>query len=207
MKDEENVFPRYLNESRAVITGFNFGIPKNLEIPDGICGIASDALRECHLLESVTIPGTVYDIGIGAFRCCARLKQVKICEGVTEIYSSAFADCPALKIITIPASLRVIGRMRPDHERRDLLKHHVSSLAEAEEYQTGKYEPLFSRAFDFFQLKEVYYGGTKAQWQETWQDHIRRTCSGYDYDMVIHCTDGDYADVFEAPKLTPQRIQ
>ncbi len=212
MKDEENVLPRYLNESRAVITGFNFGIPKNLEIPDGILGIASEAFKECHLLESVTIPGTVYDIGEKAFYGCTRLKQVRLCEGVTKIHQVAFAKCPALESITIPGTVYCIG---------DTAFYGCTSLKQIKicegvmeivGYPFHECPVLESITIPsslipkscFPKVKEICYGGTKAQWQEKWQKYFHRDSS---HEMVIHCTDGDYVDVFVLPEKMARSVR
>jgi len=60
-------------------------------------------------LISVTIPGSVSDIGDGAFEFCVSLTNATIVNGVTNIGASAFLWCSWLPTIEIPASVTSIG--------------------------------------------------------------------------------------------------
>lgn len=101
MDIKQKLLPQYLEESRAVVTSFNFGLPKNLEIPEGIMGIGDNAFKDCTLIESVSIPGTVDRIGNDAFAGCKNLKKVVIKDGVNSICAGAFCNCTALESVAI----------------------------------------------------------------------------------------------------------
>ena len=60
-------------------------------------------------ITSVVIPGSVKEIGVGAFVCCDYLESVTMYNGVVAICGSAFAQCPSLTSITIPDSVTIIG--------------------------------------------------------------------------------------------------
>jgi hypothetical protein len=58
---------------------------------------------------TVTIPGSVTSIGVGAFNNNTSLTGITIPEGVTEIGNSTFYGCTSLTSITIPAGVTSIG--------------------------------------------------------------------------------------------------
>ncbi len=60
-------------------------------------------------LESVTVPGTVEEIGDGAFKRCQRLKKVVIQEGATSIGTSCFEDCTELTEVVLPSTIKTVG--------------------------------------------------------------------------------------------------
>ncbi len=53
-------------------------------------------------LASITIPGTVKQIGYMTFACCYSLSTVTLGEGVEKIMDMAFYRCTALTRIVIP---------------------------------------------------------------------------------------------------------
>ena len=64
---------------------------------------------ECHELTSVTIPGSVANIGISAFIGCLSLTNATIANGVLSIGETTFAECISLGSVTIPGSVTNIG--------------------------------------------------------------------------------------------------
>lgn len=60
-------------------------------------------------IRSVTIPGTIKYIGVGAFAFLRMLKTINISEGVEEIDRFAFSRCYELEEIVIPGSVKRIG--------------------------------------------------------------------------------------------------
>ena len=83
-------------------------------IPGAINGhpvttIRDHALDHCGSVTSVTIPGSVSDIGVWAFGYCSNLTNVTIGDGVTHIGDNAFDNCSGLTSVTIPNSVASIG--------------------------------------------------------------------------------------------------
>jgi hypothetical protein len=58
---------------------------------------------------SVTIPGSVTNIGVEAFLYCPNLTTATIANGVASIGGNAFSGCTSLMNITIPESVASIG--------------------------------------------------------------------------------------------------
>lgn len=56
-----------------------------------------------------TIPGTVAEVGLGAFGGCANLTGISIPGNVTNIGDSAFYNCASLGSVTIPGGVSNIG--------------------------------------------------------------------------------------------------
>lgn len=78
-------------------------------ILDNVSGIEENAFQGCTSLTQIRIPGSVKNLGDGAFRDCGGLKTVDIHEGVITIGNSAFANCYQLQSIPFPKSLHYIN--------------------------------------------------------------------------------------------------
>ncbi len=83
-------------------------------IPSTIQGVevkvlANSLFKEFDELESVVIPGTVYDIPLFAFANCDELTSVVIEEGVVRIGTSAFYGTEDLETLTLPSTVTTIG--------------------------------------------------------------------------------------------------
>ena len=84
------------------------GNVQNVEIPEGVAVIRTDAFRDRSDLQSVKIPDSVRKIGSGAFAYCKNLQSVAIPDGVTEIEPQVFC-ASGLKSVTMPDSITKIG--------------------------------------------------------------------------------------------------
>ncbi len=106
------------------------GDPRSVEVPEGVERIAPHAFAASRLLESVTLPSTLVEIGEHAFEetaltrvefppslrkigeqayaSCRRLEEAVIPEGLEQIGEQAFAFCP-LREIFLPSSLNELG--------------------------------------------------------------------------------------------------
>ncbi len=87
-------------------------IPQDTElvVKDGTIYISSGALQwHGGTRFSVVIPGSVTEIGSGAFLYCDGLYSVHFSEGLKVIGSEAFSECQGLTSVTIPNSVEEIG--------------------------------------------------------------------------------------------------
>ncbi len=103
----------------------------DITLPNGLESIGDGAFDECYRLENITIPNSVTHIGSDAFNACAAVQVVnEVCyvgnwavglydddlsvytlrEGTVGIADCLFSFCIYLKNITIPESVKYIGR-------------------------------------------------------------------------------------------------
>ena len=74
----------------------------SLDIPNSVNTIGSDAVSECHNLQTVTLPNTLTTIGSMAFDYCTSLTSIEIPASVTTIgYYNPFSRCPSLASIMV----------------------------------------------------------------------------------------------------------
>lgn len=111
---EGSDFTVEIDDGKAEIVRYN-GAGGDVVIPGAIngmsvAGIESRAFENCAELTSVTIPGSVKDIGDDAFANCVNLSSVTIEYGVREIDEYAFSGCTALTRLDIPESVTKIER-------------------------------------------------------------------------------------------------
>jgi len=77
----------------------------SVTIPDSVFTIGVGAFYECTKLTNVTIPNTITVIGGSAFRNCTSLASVTIPNSVTTIGDLAFYNCTSLTSVTIEAEI------------------------------------------------------------------------------------------------------
>lgn len=82
---------------------------KTIKIPGSIETIEDLAFAGIKGVTSITIPGSVKRIGVGAFANNTDLKEVILEEGVQILDNSVFEGDVALASITIPSSVKSIG--------------------------------------------------------------------------------------------------
>lgn len=95
-------------------------------IPKGTTEIAPWTFDRNKFLRSISVPGTVKQIGDRAFADCVHLKTVHLEEGLETIGSNAFTGCSSLSELTLPDSIReldgwafyhFIGLQKPAYNR------------------------------------------------------------------------------------------
>ena len=102
--------PNYTNNNPLVkltigkdatdIPSFATGLRINELVFEEGCRIAIIShLNGQLLLESVTLPSSVTEIGTGAFKDCTALKSVTIADGIERINDKAFYGCENLKLV------------------------------------------------------------------------------------------------------------
>ena len=81
---------------------------KKVTLEDGIKKISYGMFKETAI-KSITIPGSVKNIGERAFANCKKLQKATINEGVKKISKEAFS-CTTLEEITIPSTVTELGK-------------------------------------------------------------------------------------------------
>ena len=148
-------------------------------IPDSVTSIGDWAFYDCESLTSITIPCSVTSIGDHAFYYCTSLTSITILEGVTSIGSWAFYNCESLTSITIPDSVTSID----DYAFNGCtsltsitIPDSVTSIGNHAFYNCTSLTSITipdsvtsidDSAFGLCKrLIDVYYGGTKEQWNK-----------------------------------------
>lgn len=78
---------------------------KEIQIPDSVERIGTNAFHNCQDLESITLPASLKTIEVGAFSGCRNLSEVKLPASLKTIQSSVFADCSSLETVFYDDSL------------------------------------------------------------------------------------------------------
>lgn len=138
--------------------------------------IADRAFDYCSTLTELQFNGTVGDIGESAFANCEKLASIKFADNVGNIGYCAFEGCTSLTSFTAQSSTGSIGSRAffgCTGFHRLLLPEGVIAIGSSAfsgcENLTAIYIPdsvetISSYAFDE-ELKDIYYGGTEAQWK------------------------------------------
>ncbi len=144
-------------DSLTAIGDSAFDSCRNLEeinLPENLKQLGVASFYGCAL-KSITIPGSVRDMGINAFGACHELKTVTLEEGITAVGDSAFNNCYSLSQVEMPTSLTRIERSAFGY--CSALKH-ISipcGVTFVDNY-----------AFRGCGLTDVYYGGTSNLWRQ-----------------------------------------
>ncbi|MBQ6843372.1 MAG: leucine-rich repeat protein, partial [Agathobacter sp.] len=116
----------------GVVTGYT-GVPVDVEIPENVRSIGSEAFKDCKSLKSINIGNVstiagyafsgctglkevefgkrVMSIAAYAFQGCCSLEQIEIGINVNRIEKYAFSDCYSLKEVEIPQNVTSFGNM------------------------------------------------------------------------------------------------
>lgn len=165
---------------------------------DGLVGLVG-LVRDCEVLESVTLPDGITEIYDAAFMGCERLESITIPESVKRIGIYAFCDCKRLKSITLPKNVTEIGlaAFRSSGLNSISIPYGVKKIAE-ETFALCRWldeltipasvvEIEANAFYECERLKDVRFDGTKQQWQA-----INKGVGSFpSFGIIIHCTDGN----------------
>ena len=158
----------------------------NVSIPKGVQSIGGHSFSNCSGLTELSIPSGVVSIGDFAFSLCSNLSCVSIPTSLKSIGESAFAGCSLTSLI-IPANVTVIGE-NAFHYCENLMS--AGPIGSGCDIEFGWTESIPDYAFSgcpsihaviipgtiveirhsvfsgCSNLEHIYFGGTKAQWEE-----------------------------------------
>ena len=103
--DEQGVL---FNKDKTVLLCMPGGIQGDYQVPAGVTRIEAYAFYSCCYIDSITLPGSVTEIGRSAFQS-SNMKNLTLSEGLLSIESYAIANCTCLTEIALPSSLEEIG--------------------------------------------------------------------------------------------------
>ncbi|MDE7312613.1 MAG: leucine-rich repeat protein [Eubacterium sp.] len=148
-----------------------------LSIPNSVTIIGKGAFSRCRTLQEINIPNSVTIIGEAAFANCSSLKDITIPNSVNLIGSAAFAQCSVLEEISLPSG--VVNIDDYTFQNSGLLTIHIpKSVVRIGENSFANCETL----------KDVYYEGTKEQWNQIKISSIGNSSLT---NAVVHCIDDD----------------
>jgi len=125
-------------------------------IPDSVMTIDGLTFADCTSLTTVTIPDCIATIGSYAFAGCTGLTTVTIPASMTTIYPYAFSDCTGLTTVTMPGSVTSIDTYAFSGCTALTNISVPDSLTTVGDFAF----------FDCINLQDVYYSGTKEQWDK-----------------------------------------
>lgn len=78
---------------------------KEIQIPNSVETIGTNAFQNCQDLESITLPASLKTIESSAFSYCLNLSEIRLPASLKAIQSSVFHRCSALKTVSYDGSL------------------------------------------------------------------------------------------------------
>ncbi len=76
-----------------------------IQIPDSVETIGTNAFQNCQDLESITLPASLKTIEISAFSSCRNLSEIELPASLTTIQSYVFDGCSSLETVFYDGSL------------------------------------------------------------------------------------------------------
>ena len=131
----------------------------SITLPNSVTSIGKFAFYGCDGAKSLTIPNSITTISNSAFAYCSGITSLAIPSSVTSIDDSAFSLCTGLTSVTIPNGVTSIGEFaffRCDKITSVTIPKSVISIGE--------------RAFYGVEVLDIYYKGSKADWDKIKKD-------------------------------------
>ena len=194
-----------LPDSLTVIEGCVFEGCKSLssiDLPKSLVGIEHHAFYDCTSLSCIDLPKSLVSIGAVAFYNCKSLSSIDLPESLESIGDGAFCGCKSLDNIILPKSLTDIeeGVFQACTSLSSIvIPDSVTSIwqyAFADCDSLGSiYIPLNVAiidytAFEGTDLKDIYYGGTQAQWNAI--KRMEELNNDGEFNATIHYVAYDY---------------
>ncbi len=148
---------------------------KKVTLPSTLKTIDEYTFSSCPALESIEIPNGVTEIKEGAFKSCESLVSIEIPKSVTNIADWLFDSCSFLESVTIPDSIEKIGYAAFGG---------CFNLKEISIPSSVTY--IGDCAFSYSGLTDVYYDGTKEQWNAI--EIVNNTNEYANNDLLIYAT-------------------
>lgn len=95
-QDGEKLLMKYIGDSAQV------------NIPDGVTVIYTNAFADCSVVASVTMPESIKTIQDNAFDYCSNLVSVKMSNGIKSIGKNIFINCKSLTTVELPPTIETI---------------------------------------------------------------------------------------------------
>lgn len=148
---------------------------------EGVTRIGSGAFEDCTGLKELDLPESLRELGVSAFAGCTGLEELVLPEGLTESGNGAFAGCTGLRRVRFPASLKSVTYQSFKNctgLEELVLPEGVESIGAGAFQNCAGLRRIvipagvrsisslaFSLGEDWEGPLDVFYGGTKEQWE------------------------------------------
>lgn len=168
---------RFLGKPQLEKNVFIFcGNLESIELPDNMEEIPAGLLQGCEALKKLDIPPKVKRIGEGSFMR-AGLVEVKLPQSVTQIGKNAFMGMKNIQTIVLPAGVTDIGNgaFAVTSITKMVLPEGLGEIGDdvfscsrelRSVYIPASVQSIGIDAFQECKLTDVYYGGTREQWNK-----------------------------------------
>lgn len=147
------------------------------EIPDSVRKIGESAFECSRHLISVGMSDQITEIGARAFANCKSLKSIKLSEGVTKVASRMFYGCEKLEYVILGKRVSVIGKEAFNCSGFNVKIYAPRTLQYIERDGLG--------------YADVYFDGTKAEWQKIHERSLEKDPRYSQYqNYSAYCSDG-----------------
>ena len=131
----------------------------SVKFPWYLTTVRDEAFYGCTSLTEANLPDTVTIIKNSAFSGCSNLKKVNVTNPDCVLFQNAFMNCTSLTEITVPAGESVYGALNSKVFYGCTSLTRITFLPRQSAIDVGN--SAFSGCTA---LKEIYYAGTKEQW-------------------------------------------
>ena len=138
---------------------------ERIAVPLTVEKIQSYAFYNCDTLKSITIPGSVRELGEGCFGGCAHLNQVELQDGLEVISAYCFRDNFDLSVIRIPSTVKQLqaAAFYGDYNLRK-----IYFCGDAPEFGSQISGTYYDRVFyGCAKGMEAYYPAAYSTWDDT----------------------------------------
>ncbi len=170
-------------------------------LPKSMKSVSAQAFVSCSKLRCVVLPNSITSIEQDALARCGALTTVLLPNSLTSVGSWAFYDDGALESIAIPKNLSSFGQEAFAYCGYESLAF-ADGATFVERYvfiscsdMTSLYIPKSMREFDYQAFREatsltdIYFQGTKAEWEAIQKNEGWDSNSGF---YTVHCIDGTF---------------
>lgn len=152
---------------------------RKVVVEEGVTHLGNYAFSGFAKMKEVELPSTLESIGEFAFGFCVELENIDIPMYVSRIESCAFMHCDSLESVRIPACCTWLNTWA---------FFYCDSLKTAVLPAVGYLGHTFGYALA---LEDVYYPGSKAQWEQVEGDRVIGNAKVHyysDYNYIPYCS-------------------
>ena len=162
---------------------------ESITIPESVTSLGGETFRECTNLKNVTLPSNIDYIPYMAFMDCVNLKNLPLYDNITTVQAYAFYGCNSITSVTLPEKVSSIG----EWAFKGCINLESITIPK-------KVTSIDAYAFaDCNGLKDVYYKGTKKDWNKITID----VYNDYLLNATIHYSNGELTvDKVKTTKFT-----